>query len=195
MSLLPEQFTDLSTPRLLLRAITPSDNNAIFSLLSDPDVMRYHNLKPFATLEQADVFIQKVTDQFLRGEAIRWGITRHEHEPVIGTCGFTSILSSNLCGRIGYELQQLFWGNGIMSEALTAIISFGFTTLQLHRIEAFVMLGNVASDRTLTRLGFAEEGILRDYGIGREDFGVSVVSLYLNQTGATKSTVFKVEKR
>lgn len=170
MPLLPKRFPNLSTPRLFLREIVLSDNHAIFSLFSNSNVMQYHNLEPFTMLQQADTFIRRVTERFSRAESIRWGITQHEQEYIIGTCGFTSILSGNLCGRIGYELQQSSWGNGMMSEALTSIISFGFTTLQLHRIEAFVMLGNVASDRTLMRLGFAEEGILRDYGYWKGRF-------------------------
>jgi [ribosomal protein S5]-alanine N-acetyltransferase len=164
MSFLPKEFPSLTTSRLLLRQIMPEDNRAVFSLFSDPIVMKYHNLDPFNTLEQADAFIQRVKDRFLQGEAVRWGITQPGQGAIIGTCGFTSILSSNHSGRIGYDLQQSSWHKGIMSEALGSILSFGFLALRLRRIEALVMLENRASNRTLNRLGFAEEGVLRDYG-------------------------------
>jgi [ribosomal protein S5]-alanine N-acetyltransferase len=163
MSLLPNEFPNLSTSRLLLRKIVSADNTAVYSLFSDPAVMQYHNLEPFTILEQADAFIQRVTDRFSRGEGVRWGITQPEQGTVIGTCGFTSITSSNHTGRIGYDLQQAFWHQGIMSEALASILTYGFTVLRLHRIEALVMLANGASSELLRRLGFNEEGILRDY--------------------------------
>ncbi len=170
MSLLPKELPSLSTSRLFLRQLRPKDNRDVFSLFSDPNVMKYHNLDLFTTLEQADAFIQRVTDQFSRGEAVRWGITQHKQGTIIGTCGFTSVLSSNRSGRIGYDLQQSSWHKGIMVEALTSTLSFGFTVLHLHSIEALVILENHASNRTLERLGFTEEGILRDYGYWKGEY-------------------------
>jgi GNAT superfamily N-acetyltransferase len=58
-----------------------------------------------------------------------------------------------------------------------AIIHFGLTDLGLHRIEALVMLENSASMRTLRRLGFHEEGTLRDYGHWKGRFGISGSSM------------------
>jgi ribosomal-protein-alanine N-acetyltransferase len=50
-----------------------------------------------------------------------------------------------------------------MSEALQAILDFGFDTMQLNRVEALSFPQNTASRQLLAKLGFAEEGVLREY--------------------------------
>lgn len=57
-----------------------------------------------------------------------------------------------------------------MTEALQAIIRFGFDKLAVNRIEALVMPGNTASVRLLQNLGFQEEGVLREYAYFKEGF-------------------------
>lgn len=57
-----------------------------------------------------------------------------------------------------------------MPEALRAVIQYGFDVLQLHRIEALVMLGNEQSVRVLEKLGFSKEGVLREYGFWKNRF-------------------------
>ncbi len=56
-----------------------------------------------------------------------------------------------------------YWHQGYMSEALRAMLAYGFETLELNRIEALVMPENEASAILLLRLGFSEEGVLREY--------------------------------
>jgi len=72
---------------------------------------------------------------------------------------------------IGYELGHVFWRKGIMTEALTAIIGLGFKVMGLNRIEAVVMPENEPSLRLLAKLGFYNEGILKEYeNWGRKGF-------------------------
>ena len=73
-------------------------------------------------------------------------------------------------GEIGYELAKAHWRQGIMTEALFAVIEFGFQAIALNRIEAMVMLENTASFKLLQKLGFLEEGILREYGYWKGQF-------------------------
>jgi ribosomal-protein-alanine N-acetyltransferase len=68
-----------------------------------------------------------------------------------------------LRGSIGYELARPFWRQGIMSEALTAILALGFGEMGLNRIDAVVLPDNLASIRLLEKLGFCNEGLLREY--------------------------------
>ena len=62
---------------------------------------------------------------------------------------------------LGYDLARPHWNRGIMTEALTAVLPFGFEKMALNRIEALVITGNEASYRLLARLGFQQEGTLR----------------------------------
>jgi ribosomal-protein-alanine N-acetyltransferase len=50
-----------------------------------------------------------------------------------------------------------------MSETLRVVLSHGFEQMRLNRIEAVVYVGNDRSIQLLKRLGFQQEGILRDY--------------------------------
>ncbi len=69
---------------------------------------------------------------------------------------------------IGYELKREHWGQGYIPEALHAMIKYGFAELQLNRLEAFVIPGNERSFKVLSKLGFVEEGILREYGFWKD---------------------------
>jgi ribosomal-protein-alanine N-acetyltransferase len=61
----------------------------------------------------------------------------------------------------GYDLNRAYWGRGVMREAMSAVLSYGFTTLELHRIEAIIDIQNVRSKTLLEKLGFTYEGNLR----------------------------------
>jgi RimJ/RimL family protein N-acetyltransferase len=63
---------------------------------------------------------------------------------------------------VGYTLAFDAWGKGYMNEALTALLEFGFSQLGLNRVEADIDPRNMASARSLERLGFQKEGHLRE---------------------------------
>lgn len=64
---------------------------------------------------------------------------------------------------LGYQLDRAHVGNGLMQEALVAMIQYVFQELQLHRIMANYVPTNERSARLLRRLGFSVEGYARDY--------------------------------
>jgi len=61
----------------------------------------------------------------------------------------------------GYDLDPAHWGRGIMTEALRAVLEYGFGKMGLNRVQATVDSGNTKSLRLLHRLGFRKEGVLR----------------------------------
>ena len=63
--------------------------------------------------------------------------------------------------EMGYDLMSEHWGDGYMTEAVEAMVSYGFNKLGLERIEATVDPENGASIRTLEKNGFKQEGLLR----------------------------------
>lgn len=64
-------------------------------------------------------------------------------------------------GDVGYWLGKPYWGQGIMSEALGALIDLGFTELDYHKMEAEVFTGNVRGRRLVQRAGMTQEGTVR----------------------------------
>lgn len=100
--------------------------------------------------------------------SIRWAIAFHDQpQQLIGTCGFHPFDEENHRVEIGYDLAKVHWQRGIMTEALHAMFHYGFTTLNFNRIEAVTIPENVASRRLLEKLGFHQEGILRQRSFSR----------------------------
>jgi RimJ/RimL family protein N-acetyltransferase len=152
----------LSTPRLRLRPLRADDADALFSIFSDPVVMRYMNTGPWPSIERAHQMIDRDTASLPKGEYVRFGLEIETTGQMIGICNLFQFMWQCRRCEIGYTLGRAFWGNGYMHEALTALIAFGFEALDLNRIEADVDPRNPGSVRSLERLGFAREGLLRE---------------------------------
>lgn len=165
-----DTFPVLETQNLILRQIKSSDAEAIFAFFSDPEVLLYHDAEPFRNVERAIRLINTWNDRFLSRQGIRWGIAKKNENIIIGTCGYRLWGKPMFCAELGYELSKPEWRQGIMTEALIGIIKFGFEHMELNRIEATVMLENTASMNLLSKLGFTEEGILRDFGYWKFEF-------------------------
>jgi ribosomal-protein-alanine N-acetyltransferase len=64
---------------------------------------------------------------------------------------------------VGFDLSREYWNKKIMTEALQAVIAFGFEKLGSHRIQAEVFPENTASLNLLKKMGFQIEGLLKQY--------------------------------
>lgn len=80
---------------------------------------------------------------------------------IAGTIGFNEINRTSKIGEIGYWLGEEYQGKGIMTKACQAIIHYGFTELKLNRIQIAAASENKKSRALPERLGFTEEGIIR----------------------------------
>jgi ribosomal-protein-alanine N-acetyltransferase len=154
-------FPTLETDRLLLRQLAATDARDAFLFLSDEENIRYYDPAPMTQLEQAGMSIERHRRRFAQQEALRWGITLKGENRVIGNGGYAWDAENHLA-VLSYILAKPYWDQGIMTEALTAMIQFGFDHIGLHRLEAQVASPNLASARLLEKLGFQEEGRLRD---------------------------------
>ena len=158
-----KSFPQITTPNLVLRRIQPFDAEALLRVLSDHEVTRYYDDVPFTDLTQAGDQIQAWELGYQNRRCIRWGITHKEEPALIGTCGYYGFHTRHMRAGIGYELGRPFWRLGIMTEALRAILDFGFVEILLNRVEAVVMPENKASIQLLEKLGFHNEGVLKEY--------------------------------
>lgn len=152
----------IETSRLVLRQLTNDDTKAVYSYLSDPEVIR--DLEGFTeSLEEAEGYINWCNKTLQDGTDIRWGIEEKATGKLIGDCGFGKINEVRIPTELGYILSKDSWGKGYMSEVLEAILRYGFDELSLHRVQAWVCPHNVASLRLLKKNGFQKEGHLREY--------------------------------
>ena len=155
------RFPRLETERLRLRRLQVGDADALLRVFGDDAVTRYYDLPTLTARADALEIIDRAAHRFRREEGIRWGVTRPQENVVLGTVGLT--FDNSYRGSVGYELASAYWRQGIMTEALTAVLTFAFERAGLHRIQALVMPGNEASMGLLRKMGFVHEGLLRDY--------------------------------
>ena len=155
-------FPELETKRLKLIEIRQSHLDDYYKLFSDERVTKYYNIVPFKKKKEGQKHIDWFASRYNEKLGIRWGISMKGKDSIIGTLGFNNYQKGHR-SNLRYELLFDFWNRGIISEALYEIITFGFNSLGINRIEAEVMQGNIASEKVLLKLGFKNEGILRDW--------------------------------
>jgi ribosomal-protein-alanine N-acetyltransferase len=168
-------FPVLRTDRLVLRQLTVGDSRDWFRSLSDIVVTEMIGMDPLETVEGAEKIIDRYTEGFKEGSKMAWAITLRESDEFIGTCSYEGINREALSGVIGYDLLREYWGHGFMTEALTAIADYGFEELGLDRIQANTGSANSASSNLLRRLGFLEEGTLRESASFTGEFGNDIL--------------------
>ena len=154
-------FPTLETARFRLRALEDGDAAAIFRILSDERVTRYFGSPPMTDPARASKRVQRTAAAFAAQEGIRWAIEPRAGGQFIGSCGFWRLIPEHHRAEIGYELAPEWWGQGVMTEVLSAIVAYGFGTMRLHSAEAQIHPDNTGSRRVLEKVGFVQEGYFR----------------------------------
>ena len=160
-------FPALATGRLLLRQMTTADTSAVHAIFGDAEVCRYIislDMSPCSDMAETKVaIIDWATELYLLRQGICWGIAlKEDPATVIGTVGYNFWHTQHHFAEIGYSLRRSLWGRGIVTEAMTSALHFGFTAMALHRIEAYINAENAASARVLEKCGFRREGVWRE---------------------------------
>jgi ribosomal-protein-alanine N-acetyltransferase len=155
------KFPVLSTKRLSLRAATPKDAPAFQHLFAIPEITRFSNWPDAPAKAQVERSLRWMSKLFASGKGCAWIIEDRESRSFAGAIRFNSFDKKWRSSQIGYELHPDFWGKGLMTEAVRAIVACGHGTFRLNRIDAWTLPGNAASDRVLEKAGFRYEGTLR----------------------------------
>jgi ribosomal-protein-alanine N-acetyltransferase len=133
-------------------------------------------LLPYATwtsLADGEAWFQRMSGIQATGLAVQFVVVSKATGAAIGTCLLFRYEEASARAEIGYALGRAHWGQGLIREALTALLSHVFGSLAMRRIEAEVNTRNRSSAALLVRLGFTKEGLLRQRWVtkGRaEDF-------------------------
>lgn len=138
--------------------MTVRDAEAIFRIRGDYEVVKHNTGKAYISIDQAKALIEIIAEKYEEQKEIRWGITLKPDQTVIGMCGYNYWHREDFRASVGYDLARAHWGKGIMSEALGAVVRFGFEHMNLNRVEADVSAENPASVRVLEKMGFQLEG-------------------------------------
>lgn len=152
----------IDTERCVLRRIVPDDYQMMYENWARyEEVCRYF---PFDPLEDIDVYKEKVYRWVTNYESdtyFHWVIEWKENAELIGTINLGNVEESCLMCDTSYMLSPQYWGRGIMTEVLQAVLNYAFDEIALNRVQADVFEGNIASEHVLTKCGMQFEGIAR----------------------------------
>jgi RimJ/RimL family protein N-acetyltransferase len=123
-------------------------------------VARYQGWEAPYSLEEAQRFIAEMqtTQPATPGEWIQIALELKAGGEMIGDCAFHLLAEDSRQAEIGFTLARSFQGQGYGSEAVTRLVDYLFTDLNLNRVRANIDPLNRASARLLEKVGLRHEG-------------------------------------
>ena len=151
----------LETPRLILRPFREADIPDIVALLQEPDIHRTTLHIPYPYAEQhARAWLAQQQKSREEGTGYTFAVLRKEDQQLLGAIDIRPHMAHRKA-EVGYWIGKPYWGRGYATEALKAILRFGFETLNLNRIYATHFAENPASGRVMQKAGMTYEGVMR----------------------------------
>ena len=162
----------LTTDRLILRAINHRDVEGIFAYASNPEVAQYTLWEPHPDREASLSFITDFAYANYDAEIPDPLAITLKQDPswVIGTVGCSWVSQQHRCMELGYALGEEYWGRGLVQEAAWAVISLAFSLYPVYRIQARCHVDHQRSSRVLEKLGLRHEGRLRSAVLAGDKF-------------------------
>jgi RimJ/RimL family protein N-acetyltransferase len=157
-----DKLPTLEASRVRLRWLDADDVDALFDVFSDRVMMRYWSTPAMTAHAEAEALLARIHKQFAEKFGFQWGVERKDDGRILGTCTLFHLDARNMRAEVGYCLASAYWKNGYMREALTALIDHAFGPMKLRRLEADVDPRNANSMGILGKLGFTQEGLLRE---------------------------------
>lgn len=155
-------FPILETKRLQLCRMTEADINEILLLRTDKEITKYLDRDPPKSIAEVIEWLKQVDESINQNKGISWGIYLKDNTKLIGTIGLWRTIPEHHRAEIGYSLLPHHWRKGIMLEAMTASLQYGFNEMKLHSIEANVNPFNKASIGILEKINFEKEAHFKE---------------------------------
>lgn len=152
----------LEGERIRLRGFRADDIDALYVLYSDPAVTRYWSYPAWTQRAQAESLLQHAIESRSTDSILCWAVAEREYDRLIGSLTLFNINRAQGRADIGYALHSAQWGKGYAKEALQLALGHVFDGLALRRVEADIDPRNSASCKLVERLGFRQEGLLRE---------------------------------
>lgn len=161
--MLAPAFPVLRTPRLLLRAFTLADVPHLVALAGNYEVAKNTlNIPHPYTAADARDWVQRTQENYVQRTGYAFALELAATGTFVGGAGLTVVPHLSRA-EAGYWLGQPYWGQGLMSEALAALLSYGFEQLWLNKIYATHIVENPASGRVMLKNGMVKEGELAQH--------------------------------
>ncbi|MCL2559557.1 MAG: GNAT family N-acetyltransferase [Turicibacter sp.] len=153
----------LETKRLILRPFLLADAEAMYhNWANDDEVTKYLMWPTHETVEVSRGVLEEWTAGYRKADYYQWAITlKAEDDAPIGSISVVSQDDKVEMVHIGYCIGRKWWQQGIMPEALAAVMQFFFEEVGVNRIESRFDPRNVGSGKVMEKCGMTYEGTLR----------------------------------
>ena len=152
----------LETERLTLRAFSTADAEELRTAADHPVIAEGTAGVPHPyTLHDAEVFLSGRYNDFLGETGGVFAVVEKASDALIGCTGIMRTRTGS--AEIGYWITPSRWNRGYCTEAVMAVLKYGFDRMGLHRISALHFTENPGSGRVLEKAGMQREGLLRGY--------------------------------
>ena len=150
----------LTGAKVTLRELRPSDARSLYASLSTEEVSRFISPPP-TTIEGFERFIAWTHQQRAAGEYVCFGIVPRGADAAVGLFQIRSLEPGFGTAEWGFALAVEYWGSGMFVDGATIVVSFGFETLGVHRLEARAAVRNGRGNGALRKIGAVQDGVLR----------------------------------
>jgi len=147
------------TSRLLAKPAAIEDTKVVFDeYASDPAVAKYMTWTPHRGVDDTKDFLTRCERVWADGSAFPWSLWRKQDGAFVGLIEMRVHANA---ADLGYALGRRWWRQGLMSEAVTAVVQWALEQPSIYRVWATCDVENEASARLLARVGMEREGVLR----------------------------------
>lgn len=178
-------FPVLTTERLVLREMSMDDTEPYFIIRADEEMNKYiPNARP-KNLEETQAIIERMRSYARDNKSVAWTIADKDTNQMVGSACLWSMQGTEDSWEVGYAILTQHQNKGLMSEALQAVVKYGFETINLPMIHAFTHKDNASSRRMLEKNGFtrniASEAAHAEMEEMKEEMQQLVIYTLLNQ--------------
>ncbi|WP_086349508.1 GNAT family N-acetyltransferase [Candidatus Enterococcus clewellii] len=164
MSLTHTGTQTITTSRLILRPFHKEDNASMRKYwVSNPAIQKMYSEPIYTTEAETAALLDKWITSYANQNYYRWAIRLKEKDDCIGQIAYFLVDDTNHFGEIEYCIGEEFQNQGLMTEAVTAILHYGFEQIHLNKVQVCHKSTNMPSQRVIEKSGFVYEGTLRDY--------------------------------
>ena len=161
----------IETPRLILRRFKTEDAEDMYNnWASDPEVTRYLTWPAHSNVDFTENLLAEWVPGYTDGGYFNWVMEYKETGKCIGNISVVRLNENTEAADMGYCMSRAYWGQGLMPEALSAVIEYLFDVVGLNRIAACHDARNPKSGRVMDQVGMRQEGILR--AAGKNNLGI-----------------------
>ena len=147
----------LETPRLILREFQVDDCQNLAPILANSNVMKFSSTGPLS-ISQTKEKIEEFIASYPKSGFGKWAVILKETRTIIGYCGLAvETIDGREVTELGYRLDEPFWGQGLATEAASAILQYSSNDLKISDIIGIVAPENIASVRVLQKIGMRRD--------------------------------------